>query len=332
MQQRSSSIKTRQQGVALITALLVVSMATVLAVALVNHLYLDVRRTENIIRLDQAQLYNNSATEIVRELLTKDLKERNKYDSLQEFDEFNAAFLYPVDGGSISGKLTDLQSCFNLNNLATVDKDLTRYRAQYLRLLNNLGIDIAQQALLTDSLIDWLDTNDISSPQGAEFDYYIGLVKPYRTANSLLVSPSELLLIKGYTPNIVNRIKNCVCVLPTTKTAININTASLEMLESIEGLAGLGNDIIQSRDGDPGNPEDDSAFNDIKSFTRVVTDLGVKKFDATGLQVYTEYFLLESRARLGTGSSAGNIKLFSIIFRDNSNAKTKLLRQTSGAL
>ena len=41
-----------QSGVALITALLVVSLATILAVSLVSHLYFDIRRTSNILRLD----------------------------------------------------------------------------------------------------------------------------------------------------------------------------------------------------------------------------------------------------------------------------------------
>ena len=53
----------KQNGVAIIVALLVVSLATVLAVSLVKHLNYDIRRTENILRLDQANLYNVNAVE-----------------------------------------------------------------------------------------------------------------------------------------------------------------------------------------------------------------------------------------------------------------------------
>jgi len=83
----------KQQGVALITALLVVSLATVLAVSLVNHLYFDIRRTENILRLDQAQLYNGGAVNIVMEGLEMDRNSRNEYDSLDEIRIYKAALI-----------------------------------------------------------------------------------------------------------------------------------------------------------------------------------------------------------------------------------------------
>ena len=320
----------KQQGVALITALLVVSLATVLAVSLVNHLYFDIRRTENILRLDQAQLYNSGAVNIVMEGLEMDRNSRNEYDSLDEIREFNESFVYEVEGGFVTAKLTDLQSCFNLNNLSKTNTELAKYRSQYIALLVALGIDNSQHAILTDSLVDWLDNDDITEPQGAEFDYYIGLDKPYRTANNLMNSPSELRLVKGYTEKIIQQIKDEVCVLPEVNTAININTASGLMLESIKDLQGHGEQIIKYRDGNPeiANGNDSIPFEKLEEFTKYVSDtLKIKKFDAKGLQTYSEYFLLESKAQLG----AGDIRLYSVIKRNQDNASTKLIRQTGGA-
>jgi len=320
----------KQRGVALITALLVVSLATVLAVSLVNHLYFDIRRTENILRLDQAQLYNSGAVHIVMEGLEMDRKSRNEYDSLNEIREFNESFVYEVEGGFVTAKLTDLQSCFNLNNLSKTNTQLAKYRSQYIALLAALGVDNSLHAILTDSLVDWLDTDDITEPQGAEFDYYIGLNKPYRTANNLLDSPSELRLVKGYTEKVIQQIKDEVCVLPEVNTAININTASALMLESIEGLQGQGEQIIKYRDGNPEieNGSDSIPFEKLEEFTKYVSStLKVKKFDPKGLQIYSEYFLLESKAQLG----AGDIRLYSMINRNQENASTKLIRQTGGA-
>ncbi len=319
-----------QQGVALIIALLVVSLATVLAVSLVNHLHYDIRRTENILRLDQAQLYNVNAVEFGILLIKADLKVNNKYDSLGDIRLFNdQTAIFPVDGGSVSTHLTDLQSCFNLNNLSKTNTELSRYRTQYITLLGNLGVDSNLYTTLTDSLIDWLDKDNINEPQGAEFDYYIGLEKPYRTANNLMVSPSELRLVKGYTDAVMKLIKSEVCVLPAVNTGININTASSIMLESIAGLEGHGDRIIKDRDAKPDNDDDDAPFEKAGDFKKYASGtLNVKNFSDTGLQVYSEYFLLESRTQLG----AGDIKLFSMIYRDNSNAKIKLIRQTSGAL
>lgn len=169
----------KQRGVALITALLVVSLATILAVSLVEHLYYDIRRSENILRLDQAQLYNANAVEFGRVLLKLDRDANNDYDSLEDINLFNdQAAMFPVDGGSVSAKIVDLQSCFNLNNLSKTNTELARHRDVYGKLLDQLGIDNANRNTLIDSLIDWLDEDDITEAQGAEFDYYIGLDNP----------------------------------------------------------------------------------------------------------------------------------------------------------
>lgn len=338
----------KQQGVALITALLVVSMATVLAVSLVKHLYFDIRRTENILRLDQAQLYNTNAVEFGMIMLKLDRDKNNEYDSLEDIKLFNdQAAIFPVEGGSVSAYLSDLQSCFNLNNLSKTNAELVRQRAQYKQLLANLGVDKFLLAGLTDSLVDWLDTDDVTEPQGAEFDYYIGLDKPYRTSNNLMVSPSELRLVKGYNEKIMQLIQNEICVLPAVNTAININTASSKMLESIEGLSGHAEQIISDRDGNTqsvdntgnntannnasnsSNTGNGAAFETMDEFKKYVTStLKVKKFNSTGLQTYSEYFLLKTQTQLGTGDT----KLFSMIYRNQSTAVTNIIRQTSGEL
>ena len=320
----------KQNGVAIIVALLVVSLATVLAVSLVKHLNYDIRRTENILRLDQANLYNVNAVEFAMLLLKLDRSANNDYDSFADISLFNDQMaLFPVEGGSVSSKIKDLQSCFNLNNLSKTNTELAAYRAQYIRLLDASGIDNSQHRALTDSLVDWLDEDDISETYGAEYDYYIGLDKPYRTANNLMISPSELRLVKGYTKEVIDDIKDEVCVLPAVRTAININTASNKMLESIAQLNGHGEQIIKYRDGNAENTDDDEAFVSLDQFTTYVRTLNVANFNSQGLQTHSEYFLLQTNTRLG----AGDMKLFSMIHRDNQDKPTtELVRQTSGAL
>ncbi len=345
----------KQHGVALITALLVVSLATVLAVSLVKHLYYDIRRTENILRLDQAQLFNKNSVEFGMVLISRDWELNNKFDSMIDIQTFNDyAIAIALEGPPVSLQLIDLQSCFNLNNLSKNNKNFAKARNQYLTLLGSLNVDVNLLSTLTDSLIDWIDSDSITEPQGAEFDYYIGLERPYQNANTLMSSRSELRLVKGYTDKVIKQIAAHVCVLPETNTGININTAGSIMLESIKGLKGYGEQIVQDRDGtiatDPANgninnniiagPADDAAnnsqssaepFEKIADFSKYVTDiLKVKKeeFDSSGLQEYSEYFLIESRTKLGTG----NVKLYSIIYRDQTDGKTSLIQQTSGAL
>ena len=320
-----------QFGVALITALLVVSLASILAISLVEHLNYDIRRTENILRLDQAQLYNDTAVEFGRYLLRLDIND-NKYDNLAQAKFFNEQMaVFPVDGGSVSSELTDLSSCFNLNNLSkTIPSDkLASNKLIFRTLLSKLEIDAELHNTLTDSLIDWLDKDDISEQQGAEFDYYIGLDSPYRTANGLMVSPTELRLVKGFTAKVIEGLENHICVLPKANTNININTASLEMLESISELGPHANKIIEYRDGNPEDPDDDAPFASVDEFKKyAIETLKIQNYDPSGLQVYSEYFMLESHTQLG----AGDIHLFSLIYRDQEDGQSQLIYQSRGTL
>ncbi len=339
----------KQTGVALITALLVVSLATILAVSLVKHLNYDIRRTENILRLDQAQLFNKNSVEFGIVLISRDWELNNKFDSNLDIQTFNDyAIAIALEGPPVSLELIDLQSCFNLNNLSKSSQQFAAARTQYRTLLGNLNIDPALHNLLIDSLIDWIDADSITEPQGAEFDYYIGLERPYQNANTLMVSPSELRLVKGYTDKVIKQLADYVCVLPEADTGININIADSIMLESIRGLNGHGDQIVQDRDGntqtDSTDADDIAAgstdnaaesnaqpFEKMDEFSKYVTGtlkVKTKDFEIKGLQEYSEYFLIVSRTKLGTGS----VKLYSIIYRDQTDGKTRLIKQTSGAL
>lgn len=320
----------KQKGVALITTMLVVSLATILAVALVEHLHFDMRRTENILRLDQANLYNRAAVDVSRGLLALDLKESNKYDDLNDIDLFNTQMgAFPVEGGSISMSIKDLQSCFNLNNLSPTTAEPGRHRDAYIALLGALGIDTFQVNTLVDSLIDWLDEDDLSRNNGAEFDYYLGLEIPYRAANTLLSSISELRLINGYTEEVIESLEEHICVIPEINTGININTASQEMLESLNGLNGKGQQIVNDRDGSSDTLEDNAPFETLADFNKYIKDtLKIKSFNSEGLQVYSEYFLLRANTQLGDNSSLQ----YSVIYRNQGNAKTELISQARSTL
>ena len=94
-------------------------------------------------------------------------------------------------------------------------------------LLGQLGLNPA----LCDALVDWIDTDSNALPDGAEDPYYLSQDPPYRAANSYLASVGELRLIKGFTPEVVDRLSPYVTALPpSTANTLNINTASQDML------------------------------------------------------------------------------------------------------
>ena len=313
---------SQHNGVALITAMLVVALATVLATALVSQIFMDTRRTQNILNNDQAYLYAVSAEKIAGNLLLEDQK-KSTYDSIDEIWAAQAP-PFPVEGGQVLVSIEDLQGRFNLNNLSKSLNSAGQQNALqvFKRLLTQLQIP----PTLSDAVVDWLDADlETRIPNGAEDDYYMSLAIPYRAANTLISSPSELRLIKGFndkvseTETAYQRIIKFVCALPAV-TDINVNTAPAEVLISANAniesadaakiIAYRGLSVIE-----PGTP-----YKTLVDFKKYMQDtLNKKNVTTTGLAIKTQYFLLQSYAQIGRGHS----RLFSILNRqDNGQINT----------
>jgi len=306
-------LHSSQKGVALITALLIVALATVISVELSTRLQLDIRRTSNVITSDQALLHQKSAEYIAGQFLRDDRLD-NTYDHLGEI--WAETLTLPVEGGSITGQLTDLQGCFNLNSLSqsnTANATLSQERFNRLmqQLANPPGINLSQ------AIIDWIDADLTTTiPDGAEDDYYLNQEWPYRTANQPLQSPSELRLIKGFEEDAV--IKQtlpwlCAFGLPA---AINVNTAPEEVLESL--AAGI--DSAKVKDITANAPYE--TMNDFLTKNALTTTIT----DTAGLSVSSDYFLLSAEANIGQARTL----MYSIIHREN-NGDTQVIARSQGA-
>lgn len=60
--------------------------------------------------------------------------------------------------------------------------------------METLGLSPVQ----IDSLLDWMDEDESSRPEGAESSYYLSLPQPYRAKNAPLEVLEELLAIRGF--------------------------------------------------------------------------------------------------------------------------------------
>ncbi len=308
----SGQLPKKQRGVAIITALLIVAIATAISADISTRLQLDARRTGNIIASEQSALYTLAAEDWSRRILRDD-REDNNYDHLKENWATEIPPL-PVEGGYIKGKLKDLQACINVNSLYAggVVNILAKERME--RLLANLELD----ATLTQSIIDWIDIDQQTIiPNGAEDGYYTALEKPYRAANTPMRSSSELRLVRGFeNSETYNALKDLVCAFGIA-TSININTAPEEVLSSLaNGIDSAS--IIEERD-------DIEGFKDINKFLafKNLKKL-IKKTD--GLAVSTSYFLLETESVIGQSRTI----MFSVIHRD-ADGKTKVIARSQGA-
>jgi general secretion pathway protein K len=302
-----------QQGVAIITALLIVAIATTVSINISSHLQVNVRRTANLITADQAWQYTLAAESWSRRILQDD-RQKNSIDHYGEDWAIELPAL-PVEGGYIRGKLTDLQGCFNLDTLVQNDTHNDLAIERFRRLLFNLSL----KPELADALIDWLDTDvQTTIPDGAEDGYYMNLEKPYRSANSAMISPSELRLVRGFEDAAVyDRLQPYICAFGTA-TPININTANAEVLRSLAGNISQGDAeaIIAQRN--------ENAFPDINAFTSFNNLKGtIKKVD--GLSVSSDYFMLETESKIGQIQ----VRMYSVIHRDNSG-RTTVMARTQG--
>lgn len=220
--------KGNERGVALITAMLITAMATMLAANLAWDNALDVRRSMVLMNRDQAIQVALGAESWVTNILRQDLED-SQTDHLGEIWATELPGL-PIEGGEVFGAITDLQGRFNINNLvdengAVVEDSVEQFR----RLLNTLGIDPRFAGIAAD----WLDSDiDAAFPDGAEDSIYTGMLPPYRTANQTLSSISELAALEGMDKATFDALAQHITALPG-RTNINVNTATAAVLQSL---------------------------------------------------------------------------------------------------
>jgi len=238
----------RQRGVALITAVLMVALATMLAVEVGFRGFLDQRRTGTLFALDQGYQVALGAEAWAADFLKKDLQD-SQTDHLGETWARPLPPL-PIDGGSVEGKLEDLQGRFNLNNLVNADGTTNPVAVQQLeRILAMLQIETRWAMMMAD----WIDQDaQPGFPDGAEDSVYTGLTPPHLTANMPITRSSELLVMPGFGPDRYRQLSPYVTALPVG-TALNVCTAPgvvLDALSSESREFSLNpDDLVRRREG-----------------------------------------------------------------------------------
>lgn len=219
----------RERGAALLTVLLLVAIMSVVAATALERLTLATRLAANGSALDQARAYALAA-ETISLARIGDLVERNRARTTLEGDWHGRANRLPIPGGIATARVTDGGNCFNLNStVAGDDPEKRKVRplavSQFTALMELLGIAPRDAAVVAASLADWIDSDGLMAPGGAEDDFYARLAKPYRTPNRLLLDASELRAVNGVTPEVYATLRPWVCALPATDLSpINVNT------------------------------------------------------------------------------------------------------------
>jgi general secretion pathway protein K len=325
-----AGMRRGQRGVALIIALILVALATILATKLSFDGFLEQRRTVGVLAAEQALHFGMGAEALAADVLVQDLQSSASLTTLAApWAQATQALPITPDNdpegepiGALQGALEDMQGRFNLNSLARLNADGKtedpRPLEQFQRLLASVGVEPRWAGLARD----WIDQDDIvGSPDGAEDSVYTSQTPPYRTGNWPMMTPSELMNLPGFGADRYRKIAPYVTALPNANLPINICTAPALVLESlVEGLNGewSGSPAVLA------NGRKTGCFPDKATFTNVATSFAGPKAMAnigSPIDIKSSYFQLTTHVTLGTNE----FTLYSLLFRGSSKV-TPLLR------
>ena len=155
--------------------------------------------------------------------------EEEKEEEVQEFDIVNRTDI-ELENGTITYTIRDENGKISINSAS---KDTLNKLLAYSGVSEKLDKDT-----ISDSILDWIDTNKNHRLNGAEDDYYRTQNPPYYAKNGKIETLNELLKIRGITKEILygseeedGEYKGIAQFLTVYQyPSVNPNTASEEVL------------------------------------------------------------------------------------------------------
>lgn len=230
--QRPRHPPQRQRGIALLVAILIVALGTILAAAVAYENAMTARRGVATYSFDQAVLIGEGAEAIAAYGLRQIKQSDPQHTYIGQGWDKPYGPLEVVPGVTLTAQLEDLQGRFNLNKLVNTDgTPNTAYVNAFVNLLALLGLEPKWAGYL----VDWIDADIVpQNPDGAEDSVYMGQTPPYRTANRYITSASELLALPGFGRDRYLRLAPYVTALPV-EAGLNVCTASGIVLDAFIG-------------------------------------------------------------------------------------------------
>lgn len=332
----SPALRSQQQGIAILTAMLIMAVAVTVAAALVATLHYDIKLSGNLQDMQQNYLYVEGVEHFVTLTLEQEA-EQTKHDSLDE--EWTKERTFSLDDAHVKGHLEELHGKFNLNSLLHTVKDKETGESKpdtkaeqrlrkYLQAHN-------QPVEFADAIMDWLDEDSTARAAGAENDYYQTSEIPYLAANAQMVDTSELHLLRLDSVydqeerlKQFNELASLFTALPTTQSKINVNTASAELLESFNFNKDHITSIVSQQKEQPFKTLDDflKAYKPAKQEQQPGQENPQQPKETVPwdlLSVTSHYFLLDAKIELGESTLA----FHSLIERNDKGKAQVVYRQ-----
>ena len=295
--------RKKNRAFAVVAALVAVIVLTFLAGAFAYSMKVETRLAANTNNDEQMLWLGRSGVELACYVLS--IEARQPYDSLNEIwaggpgagpetnsplmglslDNYPVGFPDPI--GTVSVKIIDLERKININ---------TASAPMLQQVFTTMGVNANDISVLSDSIQDWISPEGGARPAGAESDFYQSKDPPYYAKNGPMDDLSELLLVKGVTPAMYFGLSSTSnqdtpfqrhklgfnssasgqepdypfgftnIFTPYSSGKININTASLDVLELIPGMdTTSAQNILKFRAGPDGvdGTDDDTPFQSV---------------------------------------------------------------------
>ncbi len=324
----------------ILAALTIVAIITAIAVNQSWRSELDLTRSGHRWLGMQASAYAHGAEQLAVIALAKDAKE-SQVDTLQEL--WATGFDFPTDHGSMQIRIIDAQGRFNLNslhepyNLDANNQPLVgpqKYKPAHRRFLRLLQViplseegdvlDVGTAELILEAVKDWVDADQaVTGFGGAERDHYSQLDPPLIINDGPMVSVSELLRVKGMTPDLYRGLLPYVASLPPD-APMNAHTMGYVLartLASPDNLYPLSPEDGQTLYDDilSNELEGIGDIKDMPSASSIFgqTDNGQVDLDTTGLDVSTSWFELDTTVVVGDHIKRSR----SLIYRGSNGAQ-----------
>ena len=318
LKRRSAPVlRARQRGIALLVAILLVAMGTIIAAALAYENAMMARRGAATFALDESVLIGEAAEALAAWGLKQVWQSDKQHIYIgQGWDKPQGPFEV-VPGVMLTAQLEDLSGRFNLNSLVNSDGTPNLVAiAAFQQLLVSLQIE----PKWADLIVDWIDPDSTPTvPDGAEDSVYMGQLPPYYVPNMYITSASELLALPGFGRDRYKKIAPFVVALPID-AKVNICTASGLVLDAyIPGRREFGLDpdgLQKNRENAngcfPTQAEYQQAFESPQQYT------AASKFFALN----SAYFRLTSFVTIGSTE----FNVYSLMYMDATGSVRPLIR------
>jgi general secretion pathway protein K len=298
MNPQSHSIHSGREGAALIVALWVLIILSLIVGSFAFEVKLESMLVSYKRKKFHAEMLARSGFEYGRAILDQrgKAKELEIEDLDEDRDGFMQAALYAKRGLSTTSTINMTNGSFSVTiESAEAGRNVNLLsRQQWLEILELANVPSTEWDTMIDCLADWIDEGDLHQLNGAESDDPFYQERGYPVKNAALDSVEELLLVKGWGPDILygkeaDEESDAIYGIAELLTVwgdgkVNLNTATTNLLLSFAEyedweLASV-MEIRMGEDGEQGTLDDG-----IKNLGEVGADANKFKLQSNFLKV-----------------------------------------------